>query len=493
MKVLVIGIDALDSLVLDRLIDQLPNFKKLMESFSYYRVVSTFPPDSDTAWATIVTGMNPAEHGIVKFVDPLEKSYQLLNKRTENRALAGNTFWDAASNAGYKAAAIFPHLCFPVWEIKNGVMVSRASTTVDPEEKVVQSSSEGYLDLYPDPGILDGVRGFPDRGYKGMLQYAKNIKHLTASDAEFALRVMQKENWDLFFVYFSTIDAIGHFFWNYFDKDDPNFKEGNPLQNVIPEIYKLYDDIVERFLSKITEDTEVIILSDHGHGARPLNLVNVNEVLRQNGLLVTSASATKISATVFEKVKRLSLKFISRFGLGKLAGRIMRNFPGAVQSFTRPSMIDWENTTAYATDMSGIKAYTYGGIMINQSAILEDTTYEEVRSKVIKLIEDNCKLPGGTSLVKFICRREELNYEGPYLDKYPDIVMEFKYGYGVGWAINVPLLTQAASYNLVPGSHRGDTGVCFIKSKILRESQSTVNLKDIFDIVVNWMPKASRQ
>ena len=483
MKVLIIGIDALDSIVLDQLGDQLPNFKKLRESYGFFRVISTFPPDSDTAWATIVTGMNPAEHGIVKFIDPLEKSYQLLNKRADNRVLAGKTFWDVASNARYKAAAIFPHLCFPTWKIENGVMISRASVITNDKEPAVQSSAEGYLDLYPDPGIRDGVRGFPDGGTKGLRRYAGNIQRLTSADAEFALRIMQKENWDLFFVYFSTIDAIGHFFWNFYDREDPGFKEGNPLQDVIPGIYKLYDEIVGRFLAEISDETEVIILSDHGHGARPLNLVNVNEVLHQNGFL--SASAPRLSAGLFEKAKRLALQMVSRYKLGKYAGRIMRNFPGAVQTFTRPSLIDWDKTIAYATDMSGIKAYTYGGIMINRSAISKDTTYEEVRARIIEVIQNTCVLPDGTPLLKFICKREELNYEGPFLEKYPDIVLEFKYGYGVGWAINVPLLTKAASHNLVPGSHRGDTGVCFTKSKAQEENHGLINLENIYSFVLS--------
>jgi predicted AlkP superfamily phosphohydrolase/phosphomutase len=80
MKVLILGIDALDRELLDRFATQLPNFARLRKVAQTLDVISTFPPDSDTAWATIMTGLNPAQHGIVKFVDPLEKSYRILNK-----------------------------------------------------------------------------------------------------------------------------------------------------------------------------------------------------------------------------------------------------------------------------------------------------------------------------------------------------------------------------------------------------------------------------
>ena len=80
MKVLLLGIDALDRLLIEKFASSLPNLTRLRESEVNLNVHSTFPPDSDTAWATIATGLNPAQHGVVRFVDPLEKSYQILKK-----------------------------------------------------------------------------------------------------------------------------------------------------------------------------------------------------------------------------------------------------------------------------------------------------------------------------------------------------------------------------------------------------------------------------
>ena len=124
MKVLLLGIDALDRLLLEQLATDLPNLTALRQQAVNLKVKSTFPPDSDTAWATISTGLNPAQHGIVRFVDPLEKSYQILNVGSKNEILQGQTFWDIIGQAGYQAHAIFPHLCYPIWSTP-GVMVAR--------------------------------------------------------------------------------------------------------------------------------------------------------------------------------------------------------------------------------------------------------------------------------------------------------------------------------------------------------------------------------
>jgi predicted AlkP superfamily phosphohydrolase/phosphomutase len=471
IKVLILGIDALDSILVEKFKTHLPNISKFRQDGHQLKVHSTFPPDSDTAWATIMTGLNPAQHGIVRFIDPLEKSYQILNQAIDNSVLHGKTFWELLGHAGFKTYALFPHLCYPIWEMP-GVIVARGSNVVD-----VQASPKYVLDDYPEPGIMMGVRGFPDRTTSAMSEYNKKLNSLASTDADFALKLLKKNDWGLFFIYWSTIDAIGHFFWNYCDREDPNYRQGNNFENVILDTYMLYDDIVGRFLQAVSDDTIVFILSDHGHGARPYKLVNINEILRMGGYLKIFEKNQKPYLALLEHGKRSAVKFISRYGLGRVAGQVMRNFPGIVQSFTRPSIVDWKHTLAYASDMSGIKSYSYGGILLNKEALVRQG-YERVRDEIISLILKECVLPDGTSLVKSIFRREEL-YTGPHIDKYPDILLELVYGYGLGWDVNVPLLTIAASYNLVPGSHRGDTGIFIIQtSDVIR--QESINLLDVF-------------
>jgi predicted AlkP superfamily phosphohydrolase/phosphomutase len=100
-----------------------------------------------------------------------------------------------------------------------------------------------------------------------------------------------------------------------------------------------------------------------------------------------------------------------------------------------------------------------------------------VRDTIIDLLKANCVLPNGLPLIVRIARREDI-YSGSFITRYPDIVLEFKYGYGVGWAINTPLITRADSYNLVPGSHRGETGTCFIRNP-KRITTDTIDLLDV--------------
>jgi predicted AlkP superfamily phosphohydrolase/phosphomutase len=481
MKVLLLGIDALDCTLVEKFADQLPNLTALRRSGAYLKLNTTFPPDSDTAWATIATGMNPARHGIVRFVDPLEKSYQILNVGSKNEVLRGKTFWELVGNAGRDVYAIFPHLGYPIWDMPCTVVVRGSSV------EAVAAHPPHILDRYPHPDVLMGVRGLPDRSVHAMQAYAAQLMRLAQADADFALRLMAENHWDLFFVYWSTLDATGHFFWNYYDEEDPGFVEGHPLQNVIPDTYKLYDRIVGRFMEAVEamgDDVTVIVMSDHGHGGRPFKLVSVNEILRRGGFLSARDMKSNPHLNLFEKGKRLAVHMVSRYGLGRLAGKVMRRFPGVVQGFTRPSSVNWDDTVAYASDMSGIKAYTYGGIIVNREA-LGGRDYEAVRDEIIELMKRECVLPDGTPLLTFIARREDV-YTGPYITKYPDIVLEFKYGYGVGWAIHAPLITRAASYNLVPGSHRGETGTFIMRSprKVMADA---IDVRDVVPTLLDLM------
>jgi len=124
-RLVVIGIDALDSKTLSSLKDRLPNFRKLMDSGPQVEFDGVFPPDSPTSWASIFTGLNPANHGIVLFVDPLRRVSTMITKDVDDQTIRGKTFWDIAGRAG-KKVCIIPHLLgYPPWDV-NGVMIGRS-------------------------------------------------------------------------------------------------------------------------------------------------------------------------------------------------------------------------------------------------------------------------------------------------------------------------------------------------------------------------------
>ena len=66
--VIVIGVDGMDPVFLDRHWDSLPNLRSLRDTGGFRRLKTTTPPQSPVAWSTFMTGLEPDAHGIFDFV-----------------------------------------------------------------------------------------------------------------------------------------------------------------------------------------------------------------------------------------------------------------------------------------------------------------------------------------------------------------------------------------------------------------------------------------
>lgn len=66
-KILVIGIDGLSPFLVEKWIDQLPNFRRMKEEGVLGVSIPPCPAQTPVAWTTFMTGKNPGKHGIFSF------------------------------------------------------------------------------------------------------------------------------------------------------------------------------------------------------------------------------------------------------------------------------------------------------------------------------------------------------------------------------------------------------------------------------------------
>ncbi|HHX69518.1 MAG TPA: hypothetical protein GX708_15910 [Gallicola sp.] len=480
-KLIIIGIDGLDSNLISKFEESLPNFKKLKLLVPNVKLTSVYPYDSETAWSTIYTGLNPAKHGVVVFKNPFDNlttTSSLVDAESDIRKrLKGITFWDYASKAGKKVCVLFPHAVYPAWQV-NGTMICRSMKGNNknyPIQSFPSSISKEYIS-----SNMNSVRSLPTKNT--MNNYIELCKKLVFDEIELGLKMLCKDEWDLFFIYSSAGDAIQHVFWNYCDDNDPTYPGNNEYQNVIEDFYKYYDKMLGSFMEKMDENDTLLLLSDHGHGMRPMNLVNFNEMLRERGYLESKVKNENKTDRyyIFEKLKDNLSEFVVKYGLSDITAKFVKIAPITKKVYTASLSIDWNKSVACASDPNGIKAYSYGGIAINRNNLSMD--YEDFRNLLIREFSIVSHPVSGKNLIKWMCKREEL-YQGTYLGKYPDIVFELDQDFGVGWGTHVPLISKSHTHLIQPGGHLRDSAV-FLISKKYENIRQKITLEDIFPTVL---------
>lgn len=134
-KAIILGFDGLDPGILEKLMAQgeVPHFTSLARSGYFSPLKTMAPPQSPVVWATLATGVNPAEHGIYDFLtrDPGAYTPKLAilkqGKLGYCRPFPARTFWEVAGDQGIPATIIKWPLTFPATPV-NGHLLTGLGT-----------------------------------------------------------------------------------------------------------------------------------------------------------------------------------------------------------------------------------------------------------------------------------------------------------------------------------------------------------------------------
>jgi predicted AlkP superfamily phosphohydrolase/phosphomutase len=404
----------------------------------------------------------------------------MVNKDVDDTTIRGKTFWDIASRMG-KRVCIMPHLLgYPPWSV-NGVMVGRSGIT-----KKAYVCPQSVIDDYNVSEFRWDLDHFPGRREKDA--YIDRAKKQIERETKIAMQLLKELEWDLFFVSFGELDILQYSYWNYYDEGDPTYRANNRYKRVIPEFYQLYDEIIARFVATTDADTTTIVVSDHGIGSRPVNLVNLNESLREIGMITIQngkKSATR-SVSPSARLKLSILKAVDKYELGNFAAKALRMFPKGKDWIVSSNPIDRKNSIAYMTDQSGIKNYPYGGIQVNTENV-EEGDYEQVRDSIIEALLEITDPRTGKRVMKWAVKREEL-YEGAYIERYPDILFELDDGYCAGMMTPAPMFGRSIMHNISPGYHKQHHAVFLVSNVQERNiSKKEATLMDVAPTILDLL------
>lgn len=170
-QVIVIGVDGMDPVFVERHWADLPSLARLRDRGSFMRLATTTPPQSPTAWSTFITGLDPAEHGIFDFVhrDPSTMEPFLSMAGTKEARFVipvgpwriplssphvvslrrGKAFWETLGEHGIPATIVHMPVNYP--PVESGEAVAGMGT---PDLEGTQGTFQFFSD---DPGETPGL------------------------------------------------------------------------------------------------------------------------------------------------------------------------------------------------------------------------------------------------------------------------------------------------------------------------------------------------
>jgi predicted AlkP superfamily phosphohydrolase/phosphomutase len=358
--------------------------------------------------------------------------------------------WQILSAAGRTVGVMNVPVTYPPTPV-NGFIIAGLLTPV--------GSTFAYpadlLDRYA--GRLTPYRLVPHVQYKegNEAEFAADLFDLVEQRGEYALQLMADYPQDFLMFHFQVTDIMQHAFWKFVDPTHPRYdpQAAARFGPALKQLYQCIDDIIGRMLDRLTGDTTVIVMSDHGFGSLHY-VVNLNLFLLEQGLLQLKRGAwTRLKTGLF----RAGLTPASLWHLIERAG--LQNYVWQVGKSTRNKVVgkflsfddvDWSRTLAYSIGHVGqihvnLKGRAPAGI------VEPGAEYEAVRQRVSEALHDLRHPTTGQPLVEHVIPSEQVAH-GPYARRGPDlhVVMD---GYRT---IAFPLF--ATDSRIVTRQIRGDSG-----------------------------------
>jgi predicted AlkP superfamily phosphohydrolase/phosphomutase len=279
VKTVVIGLDCAAPEILFQH-GGLDNIRSLMERGCYGRLESIIPPITVPAWMCMSTSQDPGSLGVYGFRNRKDHSYSGLGV-VNSASIQQPAIWDAMGSHGHNVVVVGVPPSYPprrVPGINVGCfLVPDTKTNQYTYPAGIKQEIEHLVGEYP----VD-VKGFRTNNKPWLRD---QIFEMTKKHFEVIRYLMATQEWDYFQFVEIGVDRIHHGFWKYHDTSHRQFVPGNPYENLIRDYYSYVDREIGALLELLDEDTQILVVSDHG-AQRLEGGFCVNEWLRREGLLV---------------------------------------------------------------------------------------------------------------------------------------------------------------------------------------------------------------
>lgn len=358
MKILVIGLDcaAPEILLAD---ERLTNLRRLMQAGCYGRLESVVPPITVPAWMCLATSQDPGSLGVYGFRNRVDHSYGGL-RIANSRSIQELAIWDQIAREGKRSVIIGVPPSYPPRKV-NGICVGCFLT---PDPKV-----DDYTHPVAVKQEIAALVGDYEVDVKGFRTDRKDwlrgeIFRMSRKLFQVVRHYLTATEWDYFHFVDIGLDRVHHGFWRYHDPQHVSHDPDSPFVSVIPDYYLHLDEEIGKVLELLSDDTIVLVVSDHG-AQRLDGGFCVNEWLVREGLLA------------------------------------LHEYPSAVTPFDKLA-VDWYRTRAWSE--GGYYARVFLNVRGREpNGVIEPEAYERVRDEIKAELEattDEHGRPLGTLVFK---------------------------------------------------------------------------------------------
>lgn len=399
-KVVVIGLDGATWNLLKPWADngELPTIKKLMDEGFWGNLESTIPPITGPAWTSISTGKNPGKHGIFGFVR-LEQGTLKLNRPKDVKS---KPIYEILSENGISNIIIGFPLSFPPSGYFEGIITS---DFLYPTPSVIPNSKKAYINDY---------RVAPDFSKKGE-ELLEDMINTAKSQVELAKALFSNETWDFFFFVFNQTDSVSHHFWN-------DMVNGTKLGEKAKEVFAIADEFLGWLLNKISDDTILLIVSDHGFESCPYK-INLNKLLLDKGFLKTKIKEKKSDETLEQQIKLFG-NFGEQIKIPRTLYKLGTNplmEPISVKIF-KHIFKNKETSTVEGIDFEKSKAFVPSSesMCIQLNPELDEKDRENTAKQIIDFLRELGY--DGKKVFRCVLSKNEV-YSGPFVKSAPEILL----------------------------------------------------------------------
>ena len=260
-----------------------------MEAGAYGRLESVIPPITVPAWMCMTTSQDPGTLGVYGFRNRADHSYDGL-KIANARSIMAPAIWDHLAREGKRSIIVGVPPGYPPRRI-NGVSVS-CFLTPDTDKNIFTHPPELSEKIRQLVGHYPvDVQGFRSDN-KAWLR--DEIFAMSRTQFQVVRHLLATEPWDYFHFVDIGQDRVHHGFWKYHDPEHVLHEPDSPFRETVHDYYRHIDAEIGQVLELLSDDTIVLVVSDHG-AQRLDGGFCVNEWLVREGLLVLKSYPKEVT------------------------------------------------------------------------------------------------------------------------------------------------------------------------------------------------------